>query len=91
MTAHLAFTLTSAKGEKTMSSQQGDPPIIVSGGSVTLRIPGGVFAGLHGIDFNNPQKQIKRVVITGSGLPNYDESANGTDITISIECGTPNP
>jgi len=74
-----------------MSSQQGDPPIIVSGGSVTLKIPGGIFAGLHGIDLNNQQKEIKRIVITGSDIPNYDESASGTDITISIECGDPTP
>jgi hypothetical protein len=74
-----------------MSSQQGDPPIIISGGSVTISIPGGLFAGLLGIDFATQQKEIKRVVITGSGLPNYDESASGTDITISIECGSPNP
>lgn len=74
-----------------MSSQQGDPPIIVSGGSVTLKIPGGIFAGLLGIDFTNQQKQIKRVSITGSGLPNYDESASNTDITITIECGNPTP
>lgn len=74
-----------------MSSQPGDPPIIVSGGSVTLKIPGGIFAGLLGIDFTNQQKQIKRVSITGSGLPNYDENASGTDITITIECGNPTP
>jgi len=74
-----------------MSSQQGDPPIIVSGGSVTLKIPGGIFAGLLGIDLSNQQKQIKRVVISGSGIPNYDENASGTDITITIECGNANP
>ena len=74
-----------------MSSQQGDPPIIITGGSITLKIPGGLFAGLHGIDFATQQKQIKRVVITGGSIPNYDATANGTDITISIECGNPNP
>jgi hypothetical protein len=74
-----------------MSSQQGDPPIIITGGSITLKIPGGLFAGLLGIDFATQQKQIKRVVITGSNIPNYDETADGTDITIRIECGNPNP
>jgi len=75
-----------------MSSQQGDPPIIVSGGSVTISIPLGIFPGLlGGVGFSTPLKHIKRVVITGAGLPNYDESANGTDITITIECGNPNP
>jgi hypothetical protein len=75
-----------------MSSQSADPPIIVSGGSVTIRIPVGIFPGLlGGGDFTNPQKQIKRVEITGSGIPNYDQSANGSDITIKIEYGNPNP
>ena len=69
-----------------MSSQPADPPIIVSGGSVSIEIPGGIFSGLLGIELTNPLKQIKRVVITGSGIPNYDESADGTDITITIEC-----
>jgi len=75
-----------------MSSQQGDPPIIVSGGSVTIKIPGGIFPGLLlGGDFTNSQKNIKRVVIMGSGIPNYNESANGTDITIRIEYDNSNP
>jgi len=73
-----------------MSSQPVDPPIIVSGGSVTIKIPGGIFPGLLGVDLTNPLKQIKRVVITGSSITNYDASADGTDITISIECGSPN-
>lgn len=74
-----------------MSSQQGDPPIVVSGGSVTLNIPGGIFLGLLGLEFNSSQKQVKRVVISGSDLPGYDETPTGTDLTITIECGDPNP
>lgn len=75
-----------------MSSEATDPPIIVSGGSVTIRIPVGIFPGLlGGGDFTNQQKQIKRVEITGSGIVNYDQSANGSDITIKIEYGNPNP
>jgi hypothetical protein len=75
-----------------MSSQPADPPIIVSGGSVSIRLPLGIFTGLLGGEvFTNSQKEIKRVVITGSGIPNYDQSANGSDITITIEYGNPNP
>jgi hypothetical protein len=70
-------------------SQPGDPPIIVSGGSITITIPSGIFSGLLGGVFTNTQKDIKRVEITGSGIPNYSESANGTDITIKIEYGNP--
>ena len=75
-----------------MSSQPADPPIIVSGGSVSIRLPLGIFTGLLGGEvFTNSQKEIKRVVITGSGIPNYDETASGSDITITIEYGNPNP
>ena len=70
-------------------SQPGDPPIIVTGGSVTITLPGGVFEGLPGGDFTNREKQIKRVEITGDGIPNYNESAKGTDVTIRIEYGNP--
>ena len=74
-----------------MSSQQGDPPIIISGGSVTIRIPAEIFPGLPGGDFTNTQKQIKRVKIFGRSITNYDESADGTDITITVEYGDPKP
>ena len=73
-----------------MSSQSVDPPIVISGGSVTIRIPGGIFSGLLGgslMNFTNTQKEIKRVVISGSGLPSYDETATDSDITITIEYG----
>jgi hypothetical protein len=75
-----------------MPPQPEDPPIIVSGGSVTIRIPVGIFPGLlPGGDFTNPLKEITRVVITGSGIPNYDESAKSSDITITIEYADPKP
>ena len=66
-----------------------DPPIIVSGGSVTIKIPGGIFSGLLGGDFTNSQKEIKRVEITGSGIQNYDANATNNDRTIRIEYGNP--
>jgi hypothetical protein len=73
-------------------SSQPDPPIIISGGSVTIKIPGGIFSGLLGgalMNFTNAQKEIKRVAISGSGLPGYDETATNSDITITIEYGNP--
>jgi hypothetical protein len=66
-----------------------DPPIVVSGGSVTITIPGSIFSGLLGGVFTNSQKEIKRVEITGSGIPNYNASATNNDITITIEYGNP--
>jgi hypothetical protein len=70
-------------------SQPSDPPIIVSGGSVSITIPVGIFTGLLGGVFSNPLKEIKRVEITGSGIQNYNASATNNDITITIEYGNP--
>jgi hypothetical protein len=70
-------------------SQPGDPPIIVSGGSITITIPAELFEGLPAGDFINPLKQITQVEITGSGIQNYSGQATGKDITIRIEYGNP--
>lgn len=70
-------------------SQAGDPPIVVSGGSISISIPKELFLGLLGGDFTNPLKEIKRIEITGTGIPNYSETATGQDITIRIEYGNP--
>jgi hypothetical protein len=71
-------------------SEPGDPPIVVSGGSITITIPGGIFPGLPvAVDLTNPLKEIKRVEITGSGIENYSATADGSDITIKIEYGNP--
>lgn len=73
-------------------SSPGDPPIVVSGGSVSIRLPLGIFAGLLGGEvFTNSQKEIKRVTITGDDIPNYDETPSGSDITITIEYGNSTP
>jgi hypothetical protein len=68
-------------------SAPSDPPIIITGGSVTIRIPSGIFSGLPGGDFTNTRKEIKGVKITGTGLPGYNEAAKSTDIVITIEYG----
>ena len=70
--------------------QQEDPPIIVSGGSVSIRLPLGIFTGLLGGElFSNSQKEIKRVTITGDDISNYDETPTGSDVTVTIEYGDP--
>jgi hypothetical protein len=82
-------TLVLSKRRKDMSSQL-DPPIIISGGSITIKVPAGLIVGLPlGVDLTTPLKQIKRVEISGSGLPSYDEAATNSDITITIEYGNP--
>ena len=65
----------------------GDPPIVITGGSITIEIPGGIFPNLPGEKFTNQQKEIKRIEITGDGIRNYEESATGKNITIKIHYG----
>jgi hypothetical protein len=83
----LAFHLVLSKRRTLMSSA--DPPIVITGGSVTITIPSGLFSSLLGGNFTNTDKEIKRVEITGTGIANYSESATGKDITIRIEYGNP--
>lgn len=70
-----------------------DPPIIITGGSVTLRfdvtqlVAAGI--GLDGLSiFSNDQKAIQRVEITGTGIENYDKYATTNDIEVRITYGT---
>ena len=65
-----------------------DPPIVITGGSVRLEFDQSAFAQ-SGNTFLNDQKVIKRVEITGAGIPNYDEAAKGNDITIRVTYGSP--
>jgi hypothetical protein len=63
-----------------------DPPIIVSGGSVTLEFdatqlpPNG--SGKH----FNANKKITRVVVTGDGI-SFDESIPNGKVTVTIHYG----
>jgi hypothetical protein len=65
-----------------------DPPIVITGGSVTIEFDVSAFATSGGT-FLNDQKVIKRVEITGSGIENYDQTAKGADITVKVTYGDP--
>ncbi len=62
----------------------GDPPIVITGGSISIEIPGNVFQNLPGGKFSNQQKKISRVEITGDGIQNYSADATGNNITIRV-------
>jgi hypothetical protein len=70
-------------------SAAGDPPIIITGGSVHIEFEPRDFAGGGNGRFSNDQKVIKRVEITGAGVQTYDSTATGNDITIRVTYGTP--
>ena len=65
-----------------------EPPIIITGGSVTIEFDLSAFQSSDGT-FRNPQKVIKRVEITGGGIQNYDQTAAGTDVTVRVTYGDP--
>lgn len=68
-------------------SNGSDPPIVINGGaSISIDFPDNVFppeAGKKG-KFKNANKKIKSVTITGTGIPNYNESAKGKDVVITV-------
>jgi hypothetical protein len=64
-----------------------DPPIVVSGGSVTIEFDPRTFGDTGSGKYTNQEKIIKRVEIVGAGIPNYDEAATGSDITVRITYG----
>lgn len=70
-------------------SQPIDPPIVVSGGSVTIVFDPDTFGDTGTGSYTNQEKVIKRVEIIGSGIPNYDEAATDQDITVRITYGNP--
>jgi hypothetical protein len=71
-----------------MSNQQ-DPPIVVTGGSVTIEFDPSAFGETGSGRYTNREKVIKRVEVVGAGIPNYDKAATGDDITIRITYGNP--
>lgn len=71
-----------------MSNQQ-NPPIIVTGGSVSIEFDPLTFGDTGSGKYSNEEKVIKRVEVLGADIQNYDEDANGNDITIRITYGNP--
>lgn len=70
-------------------SNQTDPPIVVSGGSVTIEFDPRTFGDAGSGKYTNQEKVIKQVEIVGADIKNYDEAATGNDITIRITYGNP--
>jgi hypothetical protein len=72
-----------------MSQPVQDPPIVVSGGSVTIEFDPRTFGDTGTGIYSNQEKVIKRVEITGAGIQNYDCAATDNDVTVRITYGNP--
>ncbi len=66
----------------------GDPPIIVSGGSVTLEFDESQLPKNGNGKRYNANKKIKRVEVTGDGI-NFAENTPNGQVTIKIYYGNP--
>ncbi|HEV2862233.1 MAG TPA: hypothetical protein VGX48_14575 [Pyrinomonadaceae bacterium] len=64
-----------------------DPPIVVTGGSVSIDFDQSQLQGSNG-RFNNQNKKIKRVEVTGDGI-NFAENTPNGQVTIKIYYGNP--
>ena len=68
-----------------MPEAGGDPPIIITGGSVTLEFDATQLQGGGG-RHHHPNKKIKRIEVTGGGL-NINQTVSDPKVTIKIYYG----
>ncbi|HZT60831.1 MAG TPA: hypothetical protein VFA21_19665 [Pyrinomonadaceae bacterium] len=68
-----------------MPESTGDPPIIVTGGSVTVEFDPSQLQGGSG-RHHHPNKKIKRIEVTGDGL-NINHNVSDPKVTIKIYYG----
>ncbi len=67
-------------------SQPQDPPIVVSGGSVTIEFDANIFRANGNGRHSNANKKIRRVEVTGDGINFAQDTPNGK-VTITIYYG----
>jgi len=72
-----------------MSSSTTDPPIIVTGGSVTIEFKTDDFTANGNGRHSNANKKIKRVEVSGENIPSYAEDTPNGKVTIKIYYGNP--
>ncbi|HEX8150261.1 MAG TPA: hypothetical protein VF591_23965 [Pyrinomonadaceae bacterium] len=69
-------------------SQQPDPPIVVSGGSVTIEFDETIFTKNGNGKHSNANKRISRVEVTVNGNTQTFSVPNGK-VTVAIHYGNP--
>ncbi|HEX5708485.1 MAG TPA: hypothetical protein VFX96_14375 [Pyrinomonadaceae bacterium] len=69
-------------------SNGSDPAIVITGGSIEIDFDEAQLPPENGTKgkFKNANKRIKRIVISGTGIPSYaeDSTKNGKDIVVKI-------
>lgn len=70
-------------------SNTSDPPIIVTGGSVTIEFKSDDFTPNSNGHQSNANKKIKRVEVTGDSIPGYAQDTPNGKVTIKIYYGNP--
>jgi len=69
-----------------MPEAGGDPPIIITGGSVTLEFDATQLQGGGG-RHHHPNKKIKRIEVTGGGLDIDETVKDAKGLTIKVYYG----
>jgi len=69
-----------------MPEAGGDPPIIITGGSVTLKFDATQLQGGGG-NHHHPNKKITRIEVKGSGLDINETVADAKGLTIRVYYG----
>ena len=68
---------------------QADPPIIISGGSVTIDFDPSIFTPNGNGKHSNANKKIKRIEITGDGVDPIDLNVPNGKVTVKIHYSNP--
>jgi hypothetical protein len=64
-------------------AQQVDPPIIITGGSVTLEFDSSQLTPAGNGKHANPNKKIRRVKVQGDGI-DFDQSVSNGKVTVTV-------
>jgi hypothetical protein len=64
-----------------------DPPIIISGGSVTIKFDKKNLKETADGKHHHPNKRIKRVQVNGEDIKSFDEKTDSGMVTITIHYG----
>jgi len=64
-------------------SQPIDPPIVVTGGSVTLEFDSSQLTPAGNGKHSNPNKKIRRVTVKGDGI-DFDQSVPNGKVTVTV-------
>lgn len=61
-----------------------DPPIVVTGGSVTLKIKAAELPEVANGEYTNPDRTLKKITINGDGIDYSADFPTGKGVTIKI-------